>query len=301
MQNFQMVDLTPPIAVVAHDAGAANLIKGWLEDFHNLDVRFCVDGPAKDIFRKAFPQFENLTMDGVLYDASTLLSGTSGETDLEYLARKEAQKKGITSIGVVDHWVNYNKRFKRNGKIVLPNEIWVTDNYALNMALQCFPSKIVKKMPNRYLQQVVESIYKKTDRSKKNQIIHVLYVLEPIHLDWNNSDIAGEYQALNYFIQHLDFIGDENQIEIRLRAHPSEKDGKYNDWCKKNEHLNIVLDTENDLSDLIAWSDWVVGCETFSMVIALHANRKILSSLPPWAPLCKLPHEGIIQLRDLEK
>ena len=62
MQNFQMVDLTPPIAVVAHDAGAANLIKGWLEDFHNLDVRFCVDGPAKDIFRKAFPQFENLTM-----------------------------------------------------------------------------------------------------------------------------------------------------------------------------------------------------------------------------------------------
>ena len=41
---------------------------------------------------------------------------------------------------------------------------------------------------------------------------------------------------------------------------------------KKNKHLKIELTPDEDLNLSIARASWVVGCNTFAMVVALKAN-----------------------------
>ena len=298
MQNWG-IELKSPIAVVAHDAGATNLIMWWLRDLSKMDIRLSVAGPALAIFACELPYLMNMALTDALDGAATLLSGTSSRaTNIEHEARMLARERGIPSIGVIDHWINYAERFVRNEQQVLPDEIWVSDDIALSLAQGCFPAHPVRQLRNRYLEQLVEKINAGTGRRSDGKT-RVLYVLEPIRERWGNNDMPGEFQALDFFISKLGLLGFGSDTEILLRTHPSDPPGKYNTWCAARSHLNISIDTTQTLSDLIAWADWVVGCETFAMVIALHANKQILSTLPPWAPPCKLPQKEIRMLRTL--
>jgi len=292
-------NLKSPLAVVAHDAGAANLIVGWLKGIAAKDIRLSATGPALAIFACELPHLTNMTLNDALYGANTLLSGTSGPaTSIEHDARAVARERGIHSIGVIDHWINYAERFVREERQVLPDEIWVSDEIALSLAQSCFPERLVRQLPNRYLEQLVETI-NSSHRPVIDGEAHVLLVLEPIHERWGNNDTPGEFQALDFFISKLELLGLGGNTKILLRPHPSEPYGKYNEWCAAHSRLNLSVDTTQTLSDLIAWADWVVGCETFAMVIALHANKQILSILPPWAPPCRLPQKEIRKLREL--
>ena len=67
-----------------------------------------------------------------------LLTGTSWSSTLEHKARKLASNKKIYSIAVIDHWVNYKKRFQFNNEYVLPNEIWLTDLVSFHIAKDIF-------------------------------------------------------------------------------------------------------------------------------------------------------------------
>jgi len=291
-------DLTSPIAIVSHDAGAANLIVGWLKelDFSTHDVRISLTGPAEKIFLDEFPFLTMMKLQDVIEASSILLSGTSGASSLEHKARDIANKIGIQSVGVIDHWVNYRLRYERSGEQVLPTETWVSDEYAYIKASTTFPQHKIRLMPNRYMQQLIEKIKIKTTLTKKVEKTCILYVLEPVHDQWGDEKTKGEFQALDYFIRHIDVIDNVANVQIILRKHPSEAIDKYDRWCKKNSSLDLFVDTESSLDDLIAWADWVVGCQTFAMVIALNANKHVLSTLPPWAPKCKLPHENILNL-----
>jgi hypothetical protein len=303
--RYSEIDLTLPLAVVAHDAGAANLIAGWLRDMSAGDVlsagdvRLSVEGAALTIFSRELPQLKNMALTVALNGANTLLSGTSSRaSNIEHEARAVAHKCGIYSIGVIDHWVNYAERFFREERQILPDEIWVSDEIALSIAQDCFPNHSVRLLPNRYLEQLVELI-----NSNHNHVtdgkVRVLYVLEPIHERWGSIDTPGEFQALDFFVSKLELLGFTRDTEILLRAHPSEPLGKYEAWCAAHAHLGFTVDTTRTLPDMIAWADWVVGCETFAMIIALHANKRVLSSLPPQAAYFRLPHREIRLLRDL--
>ena len=91
-----------PLAVVCHDAGAANLIVEWLKDYSG-ELRVCMEGPARVIWRKHFPDKKLIPINRVIKDSTTLLSGT-GWADLEHSARIDAKIRGIKSIAVIDHW-----------------------------------------------------------------------------------------------------------------------------------------------------------------------------------------------------
>jgi hypothetical protein len=93
-------------------------------------------------------------------------------------------------------------------------------------------------------------------------------------------------------------VGQE-PVHITLRPHPSDPPDKYNDWLKAHSSLDIALDSQNGLNEAISQARWVVGAETFAMVVASAAGRKTYSSLPPWAKRCSLPISEIIHMRDL--
>lgn len=292
-------DLLPArIAVVCHDAGGANLIMAMLArlDRQRHQVSAYMEGPAEKLWQKRFPQQAMApSIEAALAQADVLLSGTGWASDLEFDARLLARQRGLHTIAMLDHWVNYQERFVRHGQTVLPDQIWVCDEDAHGIAQGCFPGLTVICVPNDYLQEQVAALPPADSIADE-----LLYVLEPARTDWGQG-VPGEFQALDYFAERWSLIEASDDIPIRLRPHPSDPVGKYDDWIGRHAHLNVSLDNSFDLHTALARASRVAGCESFGMVVALAAGRRVYCTLPPVAPPCRLPHQGLIHLKDLRK
>ena len=82
------------ISLVAHDAGAASHILAWIKSgMLRIDkCKFCFKGPAAKLLKVQLPNIELLSLEDVLVDTETLLSGTGWASSLEYNARLIAKK-----------------------------------------------------------------------------------------------------------------------------------------------------------------------------------------------------------------
>jgi len=292
-----MFDESMPTAVVCHDAGAANIVIAGLLNTGRSDWRAYMRGPAERLWKAAFPGVALCgSLDEALEGAELLITGTGWASDIEHEARSLARSCGVKSAAVIDHWVNYAERFIRHGEKVWPDEFWVTDEYALQIAQHTFPAQRVCRIPNRYVETQLRDIAC-VERASTPEL---LYVLEPIRNDWGRGK-PGEFQALDYFISCLPMLGLPSGMLIRLRPHPSDAPGKYNDWISLHPDLNIKLDESLNITESLGRATWVAGCESFAMVLALKADRKVYCTLPLWAPVCRLPHSGIAHIRNMDR
>jgi len=281
-------ELPTPLAVVCHDAGAANVILPWLRP-RSFQVRAVMRGPAERLWRLRFGDAPLCaSLDDAIDGARLLLSGTGWATDLEHDARVRAQQLSVRSVAVIDHWVNYPGRFERQGQQQWPDEFWVTDSDALALARWHFPADRVRLQRNLYLAEQVSAV-----QPVPTEGASVLYVMEPARNDWGRG-VAGEWQALDWFMQHRVAAGIPAAAPVRLRPHPSDDTGKYAAWLAR--HPQVQLDASATLADALSGARWVVGCESYALVVALAAGRTVFSSLPPWAPACRLPQAGLLRL-----
>jgi len=288
------------IAIVANDAGAANHIFAWLESglLNINECKFALEGPAAELFKLHKPEVKLLSLHDILIGAKMLLSGTGWSSFFEHNARIQAKKNGINSIAVIDHWFNYRERFIRQNIEVLPDVIWVSDPYAYKEARICFPNVEIVEKRNDYLSKQVKEI-KDYEIHKDKTLINILYLLEPIRDSWAEGDVAGEFQALDFFIKSIPKLNLSSRFSIVLKLHPSEPKNKYDKWLELVNLSNITIDKEKSLANLIACSDIVVGCETYAMVLALSADKRVISSLPRNAHNCRLPFKEIEHLKKL--
>lgn len=285
-----MLELPGPVAVVCHDAGAANLILAWLEAGHWPRARLLAAGPAAIIAGRMDLSVQSCTrLEDAVAGAGSVLTGTGWASKLEHEARAAARAWGIHSVAVLDHWVNYQARLERGGNTVLPDQLWVTDAYALAEAHRCFPGMEVRMQPNLYLEKTLRLV------GTPGASPDVLYLAEPARSDWGRG-LPGELQALDYFVEHMGRLGLREGARLRLRQHPQEPAGKYDAWIAAHHPL-AVLDHHEDLSSAMAPVAWVAGCETAALAIALASGRQAICTLPPWAPPCRLPHQDLIHLK----
>lgn len=287
--------LSDPIGIVCHDAGGANQVFAFLKELTQSTVFAYMEGPAKTIWEKNFPK---CTLSSNLLETITnvnmLITGTGWASDLEHNARREAKNRGIYTVAIIDHWTNYQERFIRDEQKILPDELWVVDNYALVLARKVFPSLKVVKIHDYYSERIVNEITP-IDAETPNEL---LYLFEPYRSYWSGQKL-GEFQALEYFLKVLPQLELPRQLVVRLRPHPSDYQGKYDLYLMSSEdHYHIALD-EGDLVSSISNARWVAGCQTYAMTLALKAKRVVFCTLPPWAPPCQLPHSGLIHLKDL--
>lgn len=283
-----MLDLPNPLAVVCHDAGAANLALAWLEAMPAMTCRSVMQGPAAMLSAQSSWQSRPCdSLEQALQGAAAVLTGTGWASTLEHDARVLARSQGIFSVAVLDHWVNYPERFTRAGQTVWPDEFWVADGEALAEAQRCFPGAVIRQQLNLYLDRQLRAI---PDAAQPA----VLYLLEPARSDWGLGE-PGEFQALDYFMQHMRHAGIAAGTPVHLRPHPSDPPGKYAAWLSR--HPGATLDTHPDLAGAIGAAQWVAGCETAALPIALAAGRRVVCTLPPWAPECRLPQRGLIHLK----
>jgi hypothetical protein len=289
------------IAIVCHDAGSANIIISWLKKMPDVSVKAHLEGPAAALWAKAFPESPTFSFADVFYDCSMLISGTGWASDLEHNARVRASSEGMRSIAVIDHWVNYKERFIRKEYVQLPDHICVTDKYAYNLVQKIFPEVQVSLMPNSYLDEQVKAINLLTNSTSAfTNAENILYVLEPIRVPWDGgASLPGEFQALDYFVSSTEKITSANS-NIKIRPHPSDSEGKYKAWVER-QIIQIDISEGCTLFEDIAWSSIVVGCQSYAMVVALAAKKRVICSLPPFAPELALPYAEIEQIRSLRR
>lgn len=285
-----MHELRSPIAVVAHDAGAANLLLAWLKVWGG-PVRAYMAGPAAKLWVEAFPDRPMcVSLDDALDGASCLVTGTGWGSRLEHDARVRACTMSVHSVAVLDHWVNYPQRFERDGQVQWPDEVWVADVWARQLAHEVLPGISVQQFENLYLKNQVAKVRPASGQGT------VLYVLEPVRQFWGR-DVEGEFQALDFALAHLELFCPCGTRQILLRPHPSEPPGKYSTYLMRDPRIR--LDTSADMAQALSVANIVVGVESFALTLALAAGRPVYSSLPPWAPALRLPQEGIQQIRYL--
>ena len=296
------------ILICCHDAGAATLIREWFIPYLSK-VNFYIEGPAVNIFKKYKIRRIYNDLEISISKCNLLITGTGWSSNLEHKARKIAKKYSIKSIAVIDHWVNYDERFIRGKEKIMPDLIWVSDDYSYEKANQHFPKIEIMKLKNIWLEKIKKKVKNSKDlniNKKKYLPKKLLYFTEPIRLKWEGNEI-GEIQALNYFFNKLMRLSQLSHIssiekieELRIRIHPSEQEKKYKKFLSNvNNKFPIYFDKYESLEESLINADACFGCETQALVVSLHCNIPTYCTIPSWGNKCRLPHKEIIHIKDL--
>lgn len=297
-----------PLALVAHDAGGAEILSSLLRRGvlgPQPDLRLVLDGPARAIFEGKLGPCQVMSLAQALDGAGTLLSGSGWQSTLECDALHGARAAGVPSIVFLDHWVNYRERFERDGRCELPDRFWVGDDDALAMARATWPDRPVELVANPYFADLREGLAARSAAAARSPGtgLRVLFVCEPVRepaqrlhghpLHWGYT----EESALAYVLQGLAGFG-EPVAALVLRPHPSEAPDKY-DALLAQSPWPVRRGGGHSLLDEVAASDLVIGCNSMALVVGLLGGKRVLCGIPPGGPACALPHRRIEMLRDL--
>jgi hypothetical protein len=225
-------------------------------------------------------------LDELILQSSSVLCGTSFASALEWQAIALARNAGKRSMVVLDHWKNYRSRFVRNEQWHWPDEFWVTDEIAHDLAKQTLPNLPRVLIKNYYLDEMADAIRnasRPSNTAKSGD--RVLYVCEPL-----------EQKALNYFLENIKALP-KTPSKIVLRPHPSECVVKY-EWVRAKYGDSIIINQSKTLVEQVAECDLVVGCASMAMVVGLLAGKQVMSCIPPGSKTTPLPHLGITRLSD---
>ena len=284
------------IGVVVNDAGGANQIFAYLEAHGIMPKFFDVTGPARThlFYQCGFRHIPSKSYKLWIDNVDLLLTGTSLTFDGEHKARCLARRKSIYTITILDHWVNYFSRFVRDGNTCIPDEIWVTDDFAFAKAQTVFKTTPVKLVASSYKNKIRANLAPVGEL--ENDM--VAYLTSPTYSDWGKAE-PGELQAIKYFFGNAQKMSLPKAFHVSFAVHPSETSETYKNYLD-SMNLKISFDvTSGQLIETISSAKWVVGLDTYAMTLALDSGRKVYSCLPPWAPACRLPHTNIICLASL--
>jgi len=249
-----------------------------------IKTDFYCAGPALKIMRLYNKNFTNKKRpSSIINNSEIIITGTSKINNIEYSVRKICQMNNIINITIIDHWTGYLKRFKKGKELILPNYLFVFNKQSFLMAKKIFNGKlVVKKFRNYFEEKLLENI-----KGKKKKSLNLLYVLEPF-------DGKFEFDALNRFkIAVLKF---DLKFNIIFKLHPSEKIDKYSNWIKENKNLNIKLVNEVNISNTLSWADYVIGLESYLLVLAMKSKKKVYTLLPLKGKKFRLPFKKILNI-----
>jgi hypothetical protein len=287
--------------IVAYDAGGAEILSSYVRQNNQRDYLFVLDGPAIKVFEKKIGLVIISDLQEALLKANWCLCSTSWQSDIEWRAIKQAQTLGVRIIAFIDHWINYSERFVRDNIWHLPDEIWVGDEYARQVAQKIFCNMPVSLVYNPYLKDIKQELtYLKSKEPDKCNIGNILFVSENISghalLQYGDKSYFGytELDAFDFLLKHLDCLELTNK-SIVIRPHPSDEKDKYDDFLRQYPH-DIQVSEESSLLIDILKAEIVVGCQSMALVVAFLAEKRCFSCIPINMS-CHLPYEEIVDLK----
>ena len=295
------------ILIVCHDAGGAEIVSNYIKNSKYKKYIYCIKGPAIKIFKKNIKNFKNEKKIQKFLKIDKLIIGTSIKSNHELNYLNYANKLKIYTLCFLDHWTNYKKKLTLNNKVILPNEFLVGDIYSQNIARKIFKNIKITLIKNPYFKEIELQIKKLKKSIKKKKIFKkILYLTEPLRDQakyfYNNSKYYGydEFSALNNFLKYLLLNKKSLNFKfINIRFHPSENKIKYSKILIKYKKLKIKISNEKNLIKDLLLSDFVIGCETTALVVALIAKKKVFCSIPKNGKKSTLPYKNIMHISKL--
>lgn len=273
------------VLVVAHDAGAAEVIAAYIRTQRSrTHFHVYAAGPALKIMRREhiayYPIADNQEDIARIISKHThvsfVLLGTGWMTHIESRALAEAKKRGLRTAVYLESWGDYRRRFgypKPSWRKSLPHELWVGDHDAMRLAQKHFPRSMLRFVKNQYLAKIVSQVKKK--KVKPNRIL----VMSRPQKEMEN--IVSELVR-----------GVSQPLWIRL--HPADKPNRYQKIFKQFGS-RVKKSREKDIVKDLSSARVVVGTETVAMAISALAGIKTISILRPGQkPL--LPQKNIIRV-----
>lgn len=284
-----------PVAVVAHDAGGAELVASYARRA-GLEGVVVVAGPALAVMDAKLPSWPRRSLRDAIDASRWVLTGTSWQSDLEWTALGLARPAGRPTVTYLDHWVNYRERFVRGGDARWPDQVWLADRLAEAIARRVLPGLALRLAGNPYLDDIQERLVQLRSARPAPRRPHVLYVCEPVRehalRQHGNERHWGytEEEAIEYFFDRRASIGLAD-YPVVLRPHPAEPQGKYH-WAV-GRWPSVTIGGQSSLLDEVVDAAALAGCESMAMVIGLAAGKRVVSCIPPGGRPCSLPHPEI--------
>lgn len=293
------VELASPVAIVAHDAGGAEMLSSYVAR-RRVPCRLVLDGPALKIFERKLGSVSLTPLAEAIASCSSLLCGTSWESELEWQAIAAAHAAGKPAIAFLDHWVNYRRRFVRGGVVHLPDAIWVGDDAAETLAREIFPETSVQRVSNPYFEDIRDELAKlePAPEAAAGRGLRALFLCTPVKEHEEKRGYT-EFDALRYFFSSRAALG-RPLTSLVIRPHPSEEPDKYRQIAAEFGS-GVRVGGDKPLLQEIAESDVVAGCGSMAMVVALVAGRRVISAVPPGGRASSLPQPEIESLQDLSE
>ena len=257
------------VGIACHDTGGANIINSMIKHFSNYNFLLHIAGPASQIFNAENTQREK-SETSFFKKIDLLILGTGG-TDFEKSLLQKAVKKNITTISILDHFVNFSKRFILKNEITYPHYCFVVDKPALRIAKkELNPYKKIYLCKNYYIEFMRNELKNiiKIDSEK------VLYILEDIKEDWGKETTW--HLAFKNFYYNF-FKKNSNLKSIIVRPHPKDKIEKYKELYKYKE---VIFDTNISQLDSLNVVNKVIGAESYFLYLAKELGFEVYSSMP---------------------
>ena len=302
MKKLTIDDVT---IMAAHDAGGAEILSAFAKDLERKPL-FCLAGPAVNIFQRKLGAFTNYpleTLDLSCGKKPFLLTGTSYPCDFEIKIRGRA--KGIYTAVYLDHWFNYPVRFGQGDwRANLPDEIWVNDDYAFEIALrEGIPESKLRHYPNPHFNQVRRELERLAYPSRQR----LLFLSEPLTQDardrLGSADAFGftEYSLLENLLASSASLS-PFVSEIIIRTHPIENPDKFDTILNAyTGPVPIRISTEQDVLLDIAKADFIASAHSMGLVLGLLAGKKVFSCIPQTDYPFRLPQKEIIRVQSFEE
>jgi hypothetical protein len=239
------------------------------------------------------------------FNPTFVLLGTSYPSNaFEISILRKATNDGIKVVSFFDHWQNFKARFIYNGVLSYPNEIWVMDEIAYEIAsMEGIPKQKLIIEENPYFQKL-KNWKQLVDQSEGNiksiQLINEDYILflPDFIADSNESaEVYGfdEFSVLADIVDIMKSNGLLNIFKLKIRLHPSHSIPRVlNHVSAKfpNSTKDIIIDTDSDIKELVYSANCVVGMFSNALLEAQIINNCIIRYLPKMKirdPLSHLP------------
>jgi len=286
--------------IVSCDAGGAEIISSWVKQHQQYEYQFVLDGPANNIFSRKISNINISSIDELeelIDSADFLLTGTSQVSELERRAIYLSKKTGTKCATFLDYWYAFRERFILNGELVVPDTIWVGDNYAFTLAKKVLPEAEIILKDNPYLIDMLHEKELIELQSNVGVVTNILYLCQPYkqnYFDKNNEEKQlTDMQALEYFFKRV-IDRKIPEIKIRLRQHPLELPDKYQEIIHKySKQLSVTVIRNQSLAQDLVWAGEVVGMHAQALSIAVAFDKRTFYCIPSDAPTCVLPHKEI--------
>lgn len=236
-----------------------------------------------------------------------IITGTSADDLTEKYIWSVAEKKGIPSFAILDHWVNYGVRFSPYGVADLaqyhadrthpfqPTKILVMDDYAKQALIKDgieHTRMIVTGHP--YFEILLRSRNSpgKSDSVRNRHGIAdsdflLTFASEPISKVYDNNDPDKPYLGYTEKSIFLNLAAaleqssreSDRKITCLIKLHPKEDAGAYDDILKHREGSTVryLVDRESSPVDVIRSSQLICGMSSMLLIEAVIIGKPVIS------------------------